>query len=94
MSEKYDLERMLTIHLSQARAAVLMDICARSGGFDLAPEEQLVLREIEATLEAEIDFVLDPAYRAILADIRGGLRREFDSGAPHDDDHPERARQP
>ncbi|MBN9220238.1 MAG: hypothetical protein J0I79_20020 [Mesorhizobium sp.] len=80
MREKYDLEKELTISLSQARAAVLMDICARCAGFGLAPEEEHVLREIEAAVEARIDFILDPDYGAILADIRSGLRREIGFG--------------
>lgn len=80
MSGKYDLEKAVTIHLSQAKAAVLMDICARVASLRLPPEEQHVLREIEAAVESEIDFVLDPDYRSIVAEIRSRLRREIGLG--------------
>jgi len=95
MSEKYDLEKAVTIRLSQARAAMLLDICARSASFGLLPEEEHVLREIEAAVESEIDFILDPDYRVIVADIRSTLRREIGLGdALRDDEHAGQACEP
>ncbi|MDF3218526.1 MULTISPECIES: hypothetical protein [Mesorhizobium] len=64
--------------MSQAKMAVLIDICARIGDFGLSPEEEFVLREIEAAVEPEIDFIFDPGYRAIVAEIKSKLRQELD----------------
>lgn len=95
MSGTYDLEKEVTIRLSQASAAVLLDICADSARLGLAPEEEHVLRQIEAAVEPEIDFILDPGYRAIVADIRSRLRREIGLGdAPHGSEHAGPARDP
>ncbi|MBN8940861.1 MAG: hypothetical protein J0H01_15275 [Rhizobiales bacterium] len=77
----------MTIRLSQAEAAVLTAICNRIAELGLAPDEEHGRREVEATIEAQVDFILSSGYRSILVDIRRRIRRERDlAGAPQPGD--------
>lgn len=47
-NDKYDFDKEVNITLSQAKMAILMEICTKIARFGLAPEEEHVLREIES----------------------------------------------
>lgn len=77
-NHKYDFDKEVNITLSQAKMAILMEICTKIARFGLAPEEEHVLREIESAAESEIDFILDPDYKSMMESIRSKLRAELD----------------
>jgi len=77
-NDKYDFDKEVNITLSQAKMAILMEICTKISRFGLAPEEEHVLREIESAAESEIDFILDPDYKSMMESIRSKLRAELD----------------
>jgi sugar/nucleoside kinase (ribokinase family) len=77
-NDKYDFDKEVNITLSQAKMAILMEICTRIAQFGLSPEEEHVLREIESAAESEIDFIFDPDYKSMMESIRRKLRAELD----------------
>jgi hypothetical protein len=77
-NDKYDFDKKVNITLSQAKMAILMEICTKLAQFGLSPEEEHVLREIEAAAESEIDFIFAPDYPSVMDSIRRKLRAELD----------------
>ncbi|WP_295980245.1 hypothetical protein [uncultured Variovorax sp.] len=77
-NDKYDFDKEVNITLPQGKMAILMEICSKLARFDLAPEEEHVLREIESAAESEIDFIFDPDYKSVMEHIRKKLRAELD----------------